>query len=579
MMKKENKVFKAFRYLCLSFVVVTGLVAIIGTGGGGGGGGGGGTTLLATGEFTKTIDPTDDVTFSSSYFSATTYHSHNLYPASEINGSGNITSISVEYAAVEAADITCADVTIKMGHTTLGSLGTTFANNVEQGAGSVQTVLTNASLVFPAGPIGDWVEIPLDTPFYYNGVDNLVVDITTNVGCSDTFDTDVTTAFGYTSTVWDSNIAAPIAGSSGTFRADMEFQFEGGDNPLFSNPTTSTPVPFNDDPNAQREQQLYLASDINGSGPITGLGIQVGNLTLEETYTVSVNLGHATVTTLASDYAANYSGSPVTVANAVSFTVPANVPANSYVWIPLPDAVFTYNGTDNLILELDVTAATGDTAYGYHDHGSGDVRLLYGPSDASVIIPINAAIHHSKFRFNGGTMDALPYGSPTTMAHVFKNTNAQSMWSYAATELGTKGQINKIALRLANDSIADSYPNHRIVIGHSDDLTFNITDTFLDQMTNEKTVRAATFNVPTGLKAGDWIEIPLSSSFSYDSTKNLVVYYDVTAATGGNSNPVRVATDASYTDRSAGRDTENSSQNNIPVGTFPGVLQLRLWLN
>ncbi len=41
-MKKENKLFKAFRYLCLSFVVVVGLVAIIGTGGGSSGGGGGG---------------------------------------------------------------------------------------------------------------------------------------------------------------------------------------------------------------------------------------------------------------------------------------------------------------------------------------------------------------------------------------------------------------------------------------------------------------------------------------------------------------------------------------------------------
>ncbi len=41
-MRKESKIFKAFRYLCLSFVVVIGLVAIIGTGGGDGGGGGGG---------------------------------------------------------------------------------------------------------------------------------------------------------------------------------------------------------------------------------------------------------------------------------------------------------------------------------------------------------------------------------------------------------------------------------------------------------------------------------------------------------------------------------------------------------
>ncbi|MCP4371878.1 MAG: hypothetical protein GY797_27740, partial [Deltaproteobacteria bacterium] len=236
-MKKKSKTIKVLHYLCLSLVFVIGLVAIIGTGGCGGGsssggGGGGGSTSLATGGFTKTIDPTDDTSYSSTYFSGGTRHSQNLYPVSEIVGSGNITSIFVEYADVEAADITCADVTIKMGHTTSGSLVTTFANNVEQGAGSFQTVLTNASIVFPAGLIGDWIEIPLDTPFYYNGVDNLLVDITTNVACSGLFNADVTTGLGYTSTVWDTDINAATAGGSGTFLADMEFNFEGGVNPV-----------------------------------------------------------------------------------------------------------------------------------------------------------------------------------------------------------------------------------------------------------------------------------------------------------------------------------------------------------
>jgi len=41
-MKKGNKIIKVFRYLCLSIVIVFGLIAIIGTGGGGGSGGGGG---------------------------------------------------------------------------------------------------------------------------------------------------------------------------------------------------------------------------------------------------------------------------------------------------------------------------------------------------------------------------------------------------------------------------------------------------------------------------------------------------------------------------------------------------------
>ena len=42
-MKKGKKILGVFRYLCLSIVVVFGLIAIIGTGGGGGGDGGGGS--------------------------------------------------------------------------------------------------------------------------------------------------------------------------------------------------------------------------------------------------------------------------------------------------------------------------------------------------------------------------------------------------------------------------------------------------------------------------------------------------------------------------------------------------------
>jgi len=409
------------------------------------------------------------------------------------------------------------------------TLVTTFANNVEQGAGSVQTVLANASIVFPAGLMGDWIEIPLDTSFYYNGVDNLVVDITTNVACSGDFHTD-TSDFGYTSTVFNSDINA-TAGTGAPFRADMEFNFEGGDNPIFSNPTISATVPFNVDPAFQRQQQLYLASDINGSGSITGLGIQVGNLTLEETYTVSVNLGHANVSTLSLDYAANYSGSPVTVANAVSFTIPANVPADSYVWIPLPDAVFTYNGTDNLILEFDVTAATGDTWFSFHDHGSGDDRLIYGPSDASVIMPVDVAIHHIKLRFNGGMVDVITAEDETWIRPFFTFNDDKTQLLFDAWQLGTGGPVTGISFRLASDSVAADYPAASVVFGHTTNTV--LSNTFADNMTDPTTVFNGTINFPAGLKAGDWVTIPVSG-FTYDPTQNLVIEVTKDAGTAGN---------------------------------------------
>ncbi len=574
-MKKESKIFKAFRYLCLSFVVVIGLVSIIGTGGGGGGGGGGATSL-ATGEFIKTAQLDSNASWFGHFNAGVTDRRvQHLYLADEIDGSGYITAIAFRSSTNTAAQITCPDLTLKMVHTSLSALTVNFAFNVEQGKGSLETVLTNAQVVVPVVTSGDYFEIQLDTPFYYNGVDNLVVDFIRTGVCDDSIRLGGDAAF-LNGALWSDNLAA----ATGTldFGLNMEFTFEGGDNTLFSNPTSSAVVPFNNIPTFQREQQLYLASDINGSGPITGLGIQVANLTLEETYTVSVNLGHATVTTLASDYAANYSGSPVTVANAVSFTIPANVPANSYVWIPLPDAVFTYNGTDNLILEFNVTAATGNTRYTNHDHGSGDVRLIFGPSDASSINAVNTAIHHIKFRFNGGTMDVIPSEPPGISSQVFGSINSQIMGTYASTELGSKGTITRVAVRLVSDSIADEYPDYRLVMGHANTLGLNTGQTYLDQMENDTTTYTGTISIPTGLEAGDWVEIPLSTPFTYDPEKNLVVYFDNTASTGSNTNPIRTSTAAQFLDRGAGNNSENSSQNTIPDWTDDHVMHIRLWL-
>jgi hypothetical protein len=52
-----------------------------------------------------------------------------------------------------------------------------------------------------------------------------------------------------------------------------------------------------------------------------------------------------------------------------------------------------------------------------------------------------------------------------------------------------------------------------------------------------------TISIPAGLKAGDWVSIPLSTSFNYDATKNLVVQWD--APSYGTINPGRGHTEFS----------------------------------
>jgi hypothetical protein len=85
-------------------------------------------------------------------------------------------------------------------------------------------------------------------------------------------------------------------------------------------------------------------------------------LTTANDYVVTVRLGHTTLSALAGSFAANFnSGAPVTVASGLSFKVPAGIPVGHPIWIPL-SGVFNYNGTDNLIVDIEVSGARAPPA-------------------------------------------------------------------------------------------------------------------------------------------------------------------------------------------------------------------------
>ncbi len=522
-MQQKKTRSKSIRYLLLSlFLLLTIAVAAScgggGGGGDGGGGGGGGGGGLGTGSFIKTVVLDGvDTNYGNLFSTIASNRYQMLYRAQELNGAGYITSISFQYDLAVAASINCPNETIKMGHTNLADLTTTFANNVEIGQGSLVTVLNNASINIPAGAAGAYFSFTLAQPFHYNGVDNLVVEVSRTSGCSGDMVVDAKFASTpYNALNYNGTDAAGATGTLYTYLANARFNFAGGDDVPFAVGGSNNQVPFTSNATIQRVQNLYLSSDINGSGPITGVGIEIDALTTAQTYTVTVKLGHATVNTLAANYDANYSGSPTTVANAVTFTVPAGVPAGSYVWIPVTGS-FNYNGTDNLLLELIVSSATGDTFFTYHLVGA--ARLIYGPNDASVITPVGA-IQHAKFRFNGGPMDVI--GANSAGTGVFGTSASGRQFLLRAAELGTSGSINKLACRLSNSSsTAASYPNFTVTLAHTTQTALVAADA--TNVAGGTTVYNGTFNMPAGLLVGDWVEIPFSTPFSYNGVDNLVV--------------------------------------------------------
>jgi hypothetical protein len=532
--------------------------------GGGGGGGGGG---LPDGTFIKTAQLDSNTGWDRHFDSSITdLRVQHLYLADWIGGSGYITAIAFKSNTITAAEITCPDLTLRMGHTSLSALTNTFANNVEQGKGSVETVLTNAQVVVPVVSAGDYFEIQFDTPFYYNGVDNLVVDFIRTGVCDGTISllSDNTVSNG---ALWSENPAS----TTGTpdIPLNMEFYFEGGENTMNYGGASGNYWPFSSD--LPRTQNLYLASEINGSGPITGIAFQAGSTTPEETYTATVKLAHSTQTSLSTTWAFNYAGSPKTVANEVTFTIPAGIPAGEYFWVPLPDGTFTYDGTRNLLVEVDISYGSGVTNLrcsdvadrrtpGYHSDGA---YATGGGADN--VLP------HIKLRFNGGTMDVITAEDVYWTVPFSFNEDNKTQILFGAQQFGTGGPVTGISFRLLIDSFPSYYPLATVVLGHNANTgLFPIFDL---NMADQTTVFTGTLSVPFGLKAGDWVTIPVSG-FTYYPVWNLVI--EVVQNAGILPNYI-LATNADVPGASGVMTGERSSP--VASVTFPGQCDIRIHLS
>ncbi len=103
-------------------------------------------------------------------------YSQQVYLASDINASGSITSLSFYInSATSTADFTDSDDwVIYLGHSTK----TTYASTTDWEDVANLTESYNGTITFPTED--NWVTITLDTPFAYNGSDNLVVAIDEN---------------------------------------------------------------------------------------------------------------------------------------------------------------------------------------------------------------------------------------------------------------------------------------------------------------------------------------------------------------------------------------------------------------
>lgn len=98
---------------------------------------------------------------------------------------------------------------------------------------------------------------------------------------------------------------------------------------------------------------------------------------------------------------------------------------------------------------------------------------------------------------------------------------------YDSTALGTGGQITELRFRLDSDSNAFDHTDVNLVLGHTTLSTLGAGSLAANIESDRTAVFSGTISIPAGLKAGDWITVPLSTTFIYDPTMNLVVQWDI----------------------------------------------------
>lgn len=99
-------------------------------------------------------------------------YGQSIYLASEINASGSITAIKWYYSGTSNLDVS-QGLVVYLGHTDKAS----FLNNTDFIDLSELTLVYTGGIAIPTPVVPGWVTITLDTPFDYDGVENLVVAV------------------------------------------------------------------------------------------------------------------------------------------------------------------------------------------------------------------------------------------------------------------------------------------------------------------------------------------------------------------------------------------------------------------
>jgi chitodextrinase len=475
-----------------------------------------------------------------------------ILTADEIGTAGSIVSLAYKRYSGGNGDPTTRTFDIYMMHTTRDS----YESTNDWIPVTANDLVFSSSYTFQTTG-DDWQTIELDTPFEYNGSDNLCICIDDNTGNTSTAQ--------YWSThncpvnrgvrAWSSNnfdpTVAPTSGSVGVYVADIQIGITSSPTPRPNNLTASNvtaheaTLTWNAQQNATPTgyQYQYKAGEGEWTAleSTTGTSVNLTGLLSDTDYTFQVKAIYAEgESSFASTTFHTEISCPAPTALQALLT-PLNATIATLSW--------TENGTaTNWVLEYgltaDFTGATSVNVSGTPSHNLtgltpetpyyARVKADCGGGDQS---QWSAVLSFTPTEFvTIGESTTANYTLPVNMNYHYSLTEQ----IYTADEIGITGTINSISFYY-NYSGSFSMSNVTLYMKNVTRSEF-VSNTDMEQLSDNDIVWNGTFSA----SAAGWITITLPEPFDYEGGNLLVAAYDGTSGYPGSSYRFRTTACTGY---------------------------------
>ena len=465
-----------------------------------------------------------------------------IYRAAEIGREGYITSISFQYDYSEA--FTMPGVQVYLTHVTKDNF-----NSVTDYV-SVNTTQNYFSGTFSASGAG-WVTITLDRPFYYNGVNNLLVCLLdpTSGYHNTNYKFRVTSYSGLRVLTYYSDNNCPDISNLGGFEGNKETLSTRNNIKLHfheletSNGETTVQIghgatedyrlPVNMYYNYSLTQQIYNSYEIGGKGTIYTIGFDYAHdeaFSLEgiQVYMKNVRKGIFNDENPGEDHV-EIDESDKVFEGTFSATGPG--------WVTLTlDTPFEYDGNSELLVcmydptngypgstyKFNCTTGMRSTLIYFSDTKIPNLSNLSGFTGSIQVLSLRANI---RIGFTPGSSVQIG-NTETTSYHLPVNTYfnySLTQQIFTANEIGTEGIIHSLSFHYAYDKPL-YMTGLQVYLKHVDKTSFTSTTDMVPISASDLVYEGA-----LSASGAEWTTLTLDTPFEYDGTSNLLVcFYDPT---------------------------------------------------